>query len=57
MVKMPEFGHAVAILKVDLSAGKTARLLTADYAGRLLGGRGVAARTGMWPVTWRGEAC
>jgi aldehyde:ferredoxin oxidoreductase len=41
---MSEFGYAGEILKIDLSDGNTNRLLTADYAGRFLGGRGIAAR-------------
>jgi aldehyde:ferredoxin oxidoreductase len=39
-----DFGYAGEILKVDLSGGAIARLPTADYAERFLGGRGVAAR-------------
>jgi aldehyde:ferredoxin oxidoreductase len=41
---MAEFGYAGEILKVDLSGGSTARLPTADYAARFLGGRGIAAK-------------
>jgi aldehyde:ferredoxin oxidoreductase len=38
------FGYAGEILKVDLSGGGMTRLPTADYAGRFLGGRGIAAK-------------
>jgi aldehyde:ferredoxin oxidoreductase len=41
---MTEFGYAGEILKVNLSHGNTARLLTADYADRFLGGRGMATK-------------
>jgi aldehyde:ferredoxin oxidoreductase len=41
---MTEFGYAGEILRVDLSAGKMARIPTADYADRFLGGRGTAAK-------------
>ncbi len=41
---MPEFGYAGKILKIDLSSGAIGELDTADYAGRFLGGRGLAAR-------------
>jgi len=41
---MNEFGYAGEILKVDLSDRKITRLPTVDYAGRFLGGRGVAAK-------------
>lgn len=41
---MSEFGYAGEILKVDLSSQKTTKLITADYADRFLGGRGVAAK-------------
>lgn len=41
---MAEFGYAGEILKVDLSKGEVTRLATTDYAGRFLGGRGVAAK-------------
>jgi len=41
---MPDFGYAGQILRVDLSNGKTERIPTSDYAGRFLGGRGLAAR-------------
>jgi aldehyde:ferredoxin oxidoreductase len=39
-----DFGYAGEILKVDLSRGEIARLPTADYAERFLGGRGIAAK-------------
>ncbi|MGD1118597.1 MAG: aldehyde ferredoxin oxidoreductase C-terminal domain-containing protein [Dehalococcoidales bacterium] len=41
---MSEFGYAGKILTFDLSRGKSAELATSDYAGRFLGGRGIAAR-------------
>ena len=41
---MSEFGYAGSVLKVDLSGGKIRCEPTADYAGRFLGGRGIAAR-------------
>jgi aldehyde:ferredoxin oxidoreductase len=41
---MGEFGYAGKILTVDLSAGKHGEIATSDYAGRFLGGRGIAAR-------------
>ena len=41
---MTEFGYAGKILTIDLSDGSTATLQTADYAGRFLGGRGIAAK-------------
>jgi len=41
---MADFGYAGEILKVDLSGRKITRLPTADYAGRFIGGRGIAAR-------------
>ncbi len=41
---MAEFGYAGEILKVDLSDNKITRLPTADYAGRFIGGRGIAAK-------------
>jgi aldehyde:ferredoxin oxidoreductase len=37
-------GYAGKILKVDLSRGTVADLPTKDYAGRFLGGRGIAAK-------------
>jgi aldehyde:ferredoxin oxidoreductase len=37
-------GYAGEILKVDLSAGTTERLRTADYAEKFLGGKGIAIR-------------
>ncbi len=37
-------GYAGEILKVDLSARTTSRLPTADYAGKFLGGKGIAVR-------------
>ncbi|OGO32852.1 MAG: hypothetical protein A2Z29_10325 [Chloroflexi bacterium RBG_16_56_11] len=41
---MSEFGYAGEILSVDLSDGHVAAMPTSDYAGRFLGGRGIAAR-------------
>jgi aldehyde:ferredoxin oxidoreductase len=38
-----EYGYAGKILKIDLSNVNTTELETADYAGRFLGGRGLAA--------------
>ena len=40
---MSEFGYAGEILRVDLTARKIEKLPTARYAGRFLGGRGIAA--------------
>ncbi len=37
-------GYAGTILDIDLSAKRVGRLLTSDYAGRFLGGRGIAAK-------------
>ncbi len=39
---MESFGYAGRILSVDLSSGKISELPTADYAGRFIGGRGIA---------------
>ncbi|MCX7912817.1 MAG: hypothetical protein N2506_07675, partial [Dehalococcoidales bacterium] len=39
---MPQYGYAGSILKVDLTTGRAERLPTADYAGRFVGGRGLA---------------
>jgi aldehyde:ferredoxin oxidoreductase len=41
---MTEFGYAGEILKIDLSNGSTARLPSAQYTDRFLGGRGLAAK-------------
>jgi aldehyde:ferredoxin oxidoreductase len=41
---MAMYGHAGQCLKVNLSDNSIERLPTADYAGRFLGGKGVAAR-------------
>ena len=41
---MSEYGYAGKILKVDLSNGDIGLLPTAKYAGRFLGGRGIAAK-------------
>lgn len=41
---MSEFGYAGEILKVDLSNRKIAKLATADYADKYVGGHGIAAR-------------
>ncbi len=41
---MTSYGYAGAILKVNLSDGSIARLPTADYADRFLGGKGLGAR-------------
>jgi aldehyde:ferredoxin oxidoreductase len=41
---MAKHGYAGEILKVDLSRQKVNRLDTADYAGRFLGGKGIAAK-------------
>jgi aldehyde:ferredoxin oxidoreductase len=41
---MSEFGYADKILTVNLSDGKSSELATADYAGKFLGGRGLAAK-------------
>jgi aldehyde:ferredoxin oxidoreductase len=40
---MPEHGYAGEILKVDLSNRRVSKLPTADYTGRFLGGKGLAA--------------
>ncbi len=37
-------GYAGKILEIDLSSGRTLELATADYAEKLVGGRGFAAR-------------
>ncbi len=39
---MSAFGYAGRILAVDLSAGRVGELPTSDYAGRFVGGRGLA---------------
>jgi aldehyde:ferredoxin oxidoreductase len=41
---MAEYGYAGTILKIDLSSGNISRLDTAEYAGRFVGGRGIAAK-------------
>jgi aldehyde:ferredoxin oxidoreductase len=41
---MSEYGYAGKILTVDLSDGKSGELATADYTGKFLGGRGIAAK-------------
>src|SRR4030042_1918636 len=41
---MTEFGYAGEILKVDLSDGNIARLPSAPYTEKFLGGRGLAAK-------------
>jgi len=41
---MTSYGFAGSILRVDLSTGRTSTQPTADYAGRFLGGRGLAAK-------------
>jgi aldehyde:ferredoxin oxidoreductase len=46
---MPNFGYAGEIIKVDLSDGSTAKLPTADYADRFLGGKGFAAKI-FWDI-------
>ena len=38
-----DYGYAGKILKVDLSSGQITHLQTSDYAGKFVGGRGVAA--------------
>ena len=38
------YGWCGKILKVDLSHGRITELNTMDYAGRFLGGRGIASR-------------
>ena len=40
---MTDYGYAGKILRVDLTAGTVTNLPTSDYAGRFLGGRGIAA--------------
>lgn len=37
------FGYTGKILRVDLTSGSTVEIPTSDYAGRFLGGRGIAA--------------
>ena len=41
---MSEFGYAGRILRVDLSEHKISTLETSSYAGRFVGGRGIAAK-------------
>jgi len=41
---MTEYGYAGEILKIDLSRRRLTKLETAEYAGRFLGGRGIAAK-------------
>jgi aldehyde:ferredoxin oxidoreductase len=41
---MSEFGYAGKVLTVDLSEGTYGDFPSADYTGRFLGGRGIAAR-------------
>jgi len=41
---MKVYGHAGRTLRVDLSSRRTTELSTSDYAGRFLGGRGIAAK-------------
>jgi len=42
--RVSDFGYMGKILSVDLSRKETADLLTADYAERFIGGRGIAAK-------------
>ena len=39
-----QYGYAGEVLRVDLSSGSTAKIMTSDYAERFLGGRGIAAK-------------
>ena len=39
-----QYGYAGRMLRVDLTAASTAEVSTSDYAGRFLGGRGIAAK-------------
>ncbi|MBI4285000.1 MAG: hypothetical protein HY670_03745 [Chloroflexi bacterium] len=41
---MTDFGYAGRVLKADLSSGNVSEIPTADYADRLIGGRGIGAR-------------
>ena len=41
---MTDFGYAGEILRVDLNKRSITKLFTANYADRLLGGRGIAAK-------------
>jgi aldehyde:ferredoxin oxidoreductase len=41
---MIEFGYVGEILKVDLNKRNVTKLVTAHYADRFLGGRGIAAK-------------
>src|SRR4030042_2762081 len=43
-LKVSDWGYMGKILRVDLSNKKTSDLATADYSGRFIGGRGVAAK-------------
>ena len=52
---MDEFGYAGKILNVDLSDGKSGEFATADYSGKYLGGRGIAARL-FWELVPPGTA-
>jgi aldehyde:ferredoxin oxidoreductase len=45
-----EYGYAGEILKVDLSTRNISRLITAEYANRFLGGRGIGAKI-YWDLT------
>jgi aldehyde:ferredoxin oxidoreductase len=50
-------GYAGQILKIDLSSGQKTYLHTEDYAGRFLGGRGVAAKIYWDSVSPQTRAC
>jgi aldehyde:ferredoxin oxidoreductase len=39
-----QYGYAGEVLRVDLSSGSAARVMTSDYAERFLGGRGIAVK-------------
>ncbi len=41
---MTTFGYAGKVLRVNLSSGKVTEVSTLDYAGKFLGGRGLAAK-------------
>ncbi len=52
---MASFGYAGRILRVDLSSGEITKANTLDYAGRFLGGRGIAAGIYWEVISRKGE--
>ena len=53
---MGEYGYAGKILRADLSARRASTVSTAEYSGRFLGGRGIAAKI-YWDEVPPGAGC